>query len=57
MEIPNSMKLTIEIKYHIPGVVVHTFNPSAQEAEEKDFTELEANLVYIRRSRLSSATE
>jgi hypothetical protein len=54
LEILKSMKLTIKIKRHTPGMVVHTFNPSTQEAEEKDLCELEANQVYIRRSRPSS---
>jgi hypothetical protein len=38
-------------------VVVHTFNPSSQEAEESRSLEFEASLVYRGSSRTAKATE
>jgi hypothetical protein len=31
---------------YVPGVVLHTFNPSAWEQRQADLCEFEANLVY-----------
>ena len=41
----------------MPGVVVHTFDPTIQEAEGKQSSEFEASLVYIVSSRTARAAQ
>jgi hypothetical protein len=48
----------LKLKYaNSPGVVVHAFNPSTQEAEAGGFSEFEASLVYRVSSRIARATQ
>ena len=43
--------------FHSQVVVMHTFNPSTQEAEKVDFYESEDNLIYRVGSRTARAIE